>query len=281
MKNNGNGDKLIEIETLKSSNYILEEKMKLLSQKLEISKKDCLEKENLLKKMAAFNNLNENDSHLFQNLTLELQKHTTAVNNFTQNDQILKNQHLFEYKKETFNEKPSLESPKKTEPKAIIKETPKKEPIIIKTPEIIAFSNEKQEIKYEIKEEIKIEKQQENVPIETLINESPKKSVDSPQRQEFQQLPTKNVIEEQGQMKNEHIEPPPPPPPKKKNEDTLLPKKNVNQNKNFAPTAFNHTKLGNKESITVSAPKIIEQKKLVSSKHFFYSKFLSTTFSLF
>ena len=252
---------MIEIETLKSSNHILEEKLKLLSQKLEISKKDCLEKENLLKKMAAFNNLNENDSHLFQNLTLELQKHTTALNNFTQNDQILKNQNLFEFKKEVINEKPSSESPKKNEQKAIIKETPKKEPIILEIPQII----EKPEIKQEIKEEAKREKQQENVPLENLIIEPPKKSVDFPQRQEVKQIPT-SVIEEHEQIMNLPIEPP----PKKKTEEPQLPKKNGNQNRNFVPTTFNHPKLINRGGpVPVSVPKIIDQKKIVSSNHFF------------
>lgn len=106
LKNKESDDKIIELETLKSSNHILEEKVKILTQKLDISRKDCSEKENLLKKMATISALNENDFQLFHNLTSELQKQSSTLQNFYQNDQNFKNQKIpynFEAKKESLN----------------------------------------------------------------------------------------------------------------------------------------------------------------------------------
>lgn len=112
---------MIEIETLKSSNHILEEKIKILSQKLEISKKDCIEKENLLKKMVAFNQQSENDSNLFHNLTSELQKHSTSLNMFNQNDMNMRNnRHLHELNKDTPQQNTAFENISKNDHKTEI-----------------------------------------------------------------------------------------------------------------------------------------------------------------
>lgn len=83
LKNNELNEKEAEIESLRSNNHILEEKLRLMSTKLEISKKDCLEKDSLLKKMTNSSNMHEQDTQLFHNLALEIQKQVQSLQEFT------------------------------------------------------------------------------------------------------------------------------------------------------------------------------------------------------
>ena len=283
LKNINNDDKIIEIETLKSSNHILEEKLRILTQKLEISKKDCIEKENLLKKMVAFNNLNENDSHLFHNLTAELQKHANSVQNFNQNDHTFKQ--IFEKETEDIHkvieqhEKTLVSSHQTPEQPEKIKEIQKETPIKKEIPVIKEQIVEKHhEILLneppQVDKGILIQKDQnenKKPEIPQVIKEIEQKIqsviVDPPNKL-FEQKPIENspkkVLEDPPQVSTKPIDPPPQG-IRKKAEETKKNEKIFNQSRNFVPTTFNHPKLANRTGPISVPPKIIDQKKIVSS----------------
>ena len=114
-KSQENDQKIFELETLKSNNHVLEDKLRILNQKLENAKKDIIEKDNLIKKMAAISALSDNDFELFHNLTLELQKQATTLHSFQQNAQ-------------SFKPQPPKEPRKDPIPQSIAHQTPEKIP---------------------------------------------------------------------------------------------------------------------------------------------------------
>jgi len=276
LKSKENDDKIVELETLKSSNHILEEKLKILTQKLEISKKDCLEKENLLKKMASISTLNETDFQLFHNLTSELQKQTTTLNTFHLNDQNFKSQHIWELKKEPVHhiherpiethQKPIEPPPKPTEiqPKPIeIHQKPIEHPH--KPIEIHQQNNsskespekEQQCLNFEENKDMQgISIVQENNEAKSTIKETASfpnpiknKEDSSPESQELRNI-------------NKPIEPPPQSFKKKIEE-----KKNAPPitNRNPIPGAFNHPKLASRNVPVIVPPKPLEPKKVFSN----------------
>lgn len=79
-------EKTLEIESLRSKNHILEEKLKLLSTKLEIAQKDSEEKDVMLKKLTFTSQTHAEDSQIFHELTLEIQRQAQMLQDFSMFD---------------------------------------------------------------------------------------------------------------------------------------------------------------------------------------------------
>ena len=303
LKNKETDDKIIEVETLKSSNHILEEKVKILTQKLDISRKDCSEKETLLKKMATISALNENDFQLFHNLTSELQKQSSTLQNFYQNDQNFKNQQIsynFEAKKESVNVKhfenqtkvkeyPPIqtENPIENQQKPI--ETHQKPPENVKKPvesppkqrenrENLPLVPPQKQIENQAKRE-EIPKKEQSKPIQFEENKEIHGAAIPQEKENLGQVPSPNKIKEETPKEqtkietkpeesvnvNKFIEPPPPQSFKKKLEEKKISPPVANPNRNQMPPTFNHPKLASRNVPVTLPPKTIEPQKVFSN----------------
>lgn len=81
-----NDEKTLEIETLRSNNHILEEKLRLMTTKLELAQKDSSEKDVLLKKLTFSSETSAEDSQIFHQLALEIQRQAHILQDFSMFD---------------------------------------------------------------------------------------------------------------------------------------------------------------------------------------------------